>query len=397
MMFAVRITPGKIVFRGSARKGPETSGQTHHAARCPFRMFVTRMVFIATVLLAPCVFAAEDSAAENTATTWLDLGLNLPEDFPTDAIPLFEGLNAAQGTWAFDGQQAGGDAAATLQGSVKVVGVPQGMLPMWRLLWSWPADDPELAIMHIIDAGPRKDGFDLMLTQIGPIPDPESKTPQPGIVPVVFLGTWDSQTRTLTWVEGAPVPGAPRQSSADDSLITKPKRSFEMVVGVDGRITIRNAKHMSTGQLLSARAGKRTADAAAQPEMLTGRHTFERVAEIVDPRIKPWLPPQATEISLFSEGGGHFARYRVGEQDFLAFVDQLWETGKDESAHEREAMSGEGEPAKADQMARRFGQLQWEPLENAVIYYSPSKSNGAMTTYYYDRKAGIAYHDRGYW
>lgn len=34
MMFAVRITPGKIVFRGSARRGPETSGQTHHAARC---------------------------------------------------------------------------------------------------------------------------------------------------------------------------------------------------------------------------------------------------------------------------------------------------------------------------------------------------------------------------
>lgn len=359
-------------------------------------MFVTRMVFIATVLLAPCVSVAEDSAAENTATTWLDLGLNLPEDFPTDAISLFEGLNAAQGTWAFAGQRAGGDAAAPLQGSVKVVGVPQGMLPMWRLLWSWPADDPGLAIMHIIGAGPRKDGFDLMLTQIGPIPDPESKTPQPGIVPVIFQGRWDSQTRTLAWVEGAPA-GVPRQSSADDSLITKPKRSFEMVVGDDGRITIRNGKHMSDGQLLAARAGRRTADAPAQPEMLTGRHSFERVAEIADPRIKPWLPPQATEIALVSERGGHFARYKVGEREFLAFVDQLWEAGKDESAHEREAMSGEREPAKADQMVRRFGNLKWEPLENAVIYYSPSKSNGAMTTYYYDRKVGIAYHDRGYW
>ncbi len=383
-------------------------------------MFVTRMVFVATVLLAPSVSAADkqplvgidaefadegrvtttaakDSTAENTATTWLDLGLNLPEGFPTDAISLFEGLNAARGTWAFEGQRAGRDAAATLRGSVKVVGVPQGMLPMWRLQWSWPADDPELAVMHIIGAGPRKDGFDLMLTQIGPIPNPASKTPQPGIVPVIFQGTWDSQTRTLAWVEGAPVPGVPRLSSADEPLVAKPKRSFEMVVGVDGRITIHNGKHMSDGQLLAARAGRRTADAAAQPEMLTGRHSFERVAEIVDSRIKPWLPPQATEISLFSEAGGHFARYKVGEKDFLAFVDQLWEAGKDESAHEREAMSGEAEPAKADRMVRRFGNLKWEPLENAVIYYSPSKSNGAMTTYYYDRKAGIAYHDRGYW
>ena len=35
--------------------------------------------------------------------------------------------------------------------------------------------------------------------------------------------------------------------------------------------------------------------------------------------------------------------------------------------------------------------------DKAVVYYSPSKGSGAMTTYYYDRKAGIAYHDTGYW
>ncbi|MFT5107795.1 MAG: hypothetical protein ACI9UA_003429, partial [Pseudoalteromonas tetraodonis] len=27
----------------------------------------------------------------------------------------------------------------------------------------------------------------------------------------------------------------------------------------------------------------------------------------------------------------------------------------------------------------------------------PSKASGAMTTYYFDREAGIAYHDTAYW
>ena len=46
---------------------------------------------------------------------------------------------------------------------------------------------------------------------------------------------------------------------------------------------------------------------------------------------------------------------------------------------------------------RGFQMVGWEPLENATTYYSPSKGSGAMTTYYYDKKAGIAYHDAGYW
>jgi hypothetical protein len=60
-------------------------------------------------------------------------------------------------------------------------------------------------------------------------------------------------------------------------------------------------------------------------------------------------------------------------------------------------MSGEGGPAKRENMVRRFESLGWEPLENAIIFYSPSEPNGAMTTYYFDSEAGSVYHDRGYW
>ena len=81
----------------------------------------------------------------------------------------------------------------------------------------------------------------------------------------------------------------------------------------------------------------------------------------------------------------------------MKFLDQLWEAKKDSSAHKRELMSGEGEPTKQREMARFSKMVEWEPLENATTYYSPSKGSGAMTTYYYDKKAGIAYHDAGYW
>ncbi|MFT4550332.1 MAG: hypothetical protein ACI9MB_004309 [Verrucomicrobiales bacterium] len=103
-------------------------------------------------------------------------------------------------------------------------------------------------------------------------------------------------------------------------------------------------------------------------------------ADVTDPRVTRCLPPGAGDIVLRSERGGHFARYMVSEKDFHHFLDGLWETNKDSSAHRREQMHGEG-----------------ETVENAVQYYGPSKASGAMTTYYFDREAGIAYHDTAYW
>ncbi len=60
-------------------------------------------------------------------------------------------------------------------------------------------------------------------------------------------------------------------------------------------------------------------------------------------------------------------------------------------------MSGEGEPPNQERFAKRFERFGWQLLEKAITYYGPSKPSGAMTTYYYDRDAGIAYHDTGYW
>jgi hypothetical protein len=357
---------------------------------------ITALTMFAVALFFTSWHAAAQSPPPKTATTWQDLGFNqLPEGFSTDLIPLFEGLNEARGTWSFEGEMAVDDAAATLKGSLHIMGNPKsGMLPIWQMAWGWPADDPGHSIMHIIGAGPRKGGFDLMLTRIGPVKTPEADKAKPAILPTIFKGTWNLENRTLTWTERGSPAGLPGQAAEEDPL--KPKQSFDMVVAADGKISIRNSKHMPQGQMVLAKAIVRTGEAPEEPVTLTGEHRFKTAAEVLDRRIKPWLPPQATEISLLSERNGHYARYKVEEDHFMKFLDGLWEADKGSSAHKR-GEKGEGEPGNPKGIAKRLKTVGQEPLGNFRVYFSPSKRSAAMTTYYYDRETGIAYHDRGYW
>lgn len=358
---------------------------------------ITTLTTFAVALLFTSWQAVAQSPPTKTATTWQDLGFNqLPEGFSTEMIPLFEGLNEARGTWSFEGEMAGNDETAALKGSLQIDGNPRsGMFPSWQLAWSWPADDPGQTLVYNVMAGPRKDGFDLMLIRIGPVKNPGADNAKPKVLPTPFQGTWKSENRTITWTERDLPAGLPGQPTEKDA--SKPKQTFEMAVAEDGKILIRNSKHALPGQMTSGKAIVRTGKASPEPVTLTGEHRFKTASEVLDRRIKPWLPPQATEISLLSERNGHFARYKVEEDHFMKFLNGLWEVDQGRSAHQRDSMSGEGEPASRDGMARRFQTAGWPPLDKAITYYSPSKPSGAITTYYYDREAGIVYHDTGYW
>ncbi len=348
--------------------------------------------FTAAVLCTSMDAIGQIDPPQKDKTTLQDWGFG---ELSKELMPLFKGLNKSRGTWSFTGETTNGQTATPLQGNLSIQGNPKaGMMAMWNMEWSWPADNPEQMIAFIVMAGPGKSGLDLRLVRIGPV-DPKVKKNDPGIRRAMFEGAWDSKNKTITWTESG-LPGQlSGQPKGKDSAIQM--QTFDMVVAVDGKITIQNSKHMLGGQLVSGKANARTGNAPPEPAILTGKHSFKTVAEITDRRIRPCLPPQATEISLVSERGGHFAKYEIAEADFRKFLDQLWEARKDNSAHQRDSMAGEGEPADPKRMARRFKAAGWEPLDNAITYYSPSKPSGAMTTYYYDRKAGIAYHDRGYW
>ena len=363
--------------------------------------FASPVIAALSILAVAGLSSSEQAVAQppptKPATTWQDLGFNqVPEGLSTDLIPLFEGLNEARGTWSFEGETAGDGAAEILKGSLHIQGNPKaGMIPIWQMALGWPTDDPGHSIIFNIMAGPSEGGFDLMLIRMGPVKKPGADEAKPKVLRTAFQGTWNLESRTITWSERDLAAGLPGQAAEDDP--SNPKQSFDMVVAADGKILIRNSKHMPQGQVVSAEAVVRTGEAPAEPVTLTGKHSFKTAAEVSDRRIKPCLPPQAAEISLLSERNGHFARYKVAEADLMTFLDKLWEAKKDSSAHKRDEMHGEGEPASRERMARRFKAAGWEPLDKAVVYYSPSKGSGAMTTYYYDREAGIAYHDTGYW
>jgi len=174
--------------------------------RC--RKSLAALAMCAVAVLFPTCRAVAQSPPSKEATTWQDLGFNqLPEDFSTDEIPLFEGLNNSRGTWSFNGEHTDGEASAPLDGNLQIMGNPKaGMLPFWKMAWFWPADDPGHTIIYNIMAGPREDGFDLMLIRIGPVKIPGADNAKPKVLPTMFQGTWNLGNRTLTWTErGSPV------------------------------------------------------------------------------------------------------------------------------------------------------------------------------------------------
>ena len=170
-----------------------------------------------------------------------------------------------------------------------------------------------------------------------------------------------------------------------------------MFFAANGEITIQNPKNTNGRLDIAGKVATRIGKPLAEEKLAFNKDIrYETYADISEPRVKRCLPPNAVEITLRLERGGHFARYKVSEKDFHNFLTGLWEAEKGNSAHQRGEMHGEGEPASQNESAKRlpFG---WKPLPSAATYYSPSKASGAMTTYYFDKEAGVAYHNTGYW
>ena len=71
------------------------------------------------------------------------------------------------------------------------------------MAWGWPADDPGHMIIYNVMAGPRKDGFDLMLIRIGPVKNPGADTAKPKVLPTPFQGAWNLENREQPYSDGA--------------------------------------------------------------------------------------------------------------------------------------------------------------------------------------------------
>ena len=135
-------------------------------------------MFICTVV--PSRQAAAQTLQSQVSADWKALGWTLPESFSPDQIALFKGLNAASGTWSFEAETVDGDTVTALMGNLVTTGSSQGgMASAWNLIWFWPAENPQHAIVENVVAMPEKnERFGLMLIRFGPVKYSEAQLKQ---------------------------------------------------------------------------------------------------------------------------------------------------------------------------------------------------------------------------
>ena len=382
-----------------------------------------QLIAIATMFLCSAALlpswrqAVAQTPESQVSAEWKALGWTLPKSFSPDQIALFKGLNAARGTWSFEAETVDGDTTTAQTGKLVITGGSQGgMASTWNLIWSWPVENPQHAIVENIVAMPeyQNQQFGLMLVRFGPVNYSEAQLEQkPKVLPTILMGQWDTEKQTVSWTPRA------RRGKQGNKAATKedvPAPAFEMVVARDGKISIQNSKNLPTGQISMGGATARTGEAPQkpeEPEFLTGMHRFQKGSEISDPRIMRYLPAEATDIRLISDRNGHMAHYRISAEAFDKFLARVWERYRKERAAEpkrwvdysEESITAalKGSPVGRYEPRVRSTEIifdkpiVWEPLENATNYEGPRRRSAAGATYYFDRETGIACHEAGYW
>ena len=375
-------------------------------------------MFLCTAALLPSSRQAVAQTPESQVSAdWQALGWTLPKNFSPDQIALFKGLNAARGTWSFKAETVDGETTTALSGNLVTTGGSQGgMASAWNLIWSWPAENPQHAIVENIVAMPeyKNQQFGLMLVRFGPVKYSAAQLKQkPRGLPTIFMGQWDAKKQTVSWTPRS-LPG--KQGNQATTQEDAPTPSFKMVVAPTGKISIQNSENLPAGQISTGGATARTGEAPqkpGKPEFLVGIHRFQKGSEISDPRIMRYLPAEATDIRLISDRNGHMAHYRISAEAFDTFLAEVWERYREEhAAHPKSwehyskediAAARKGSPVGRYEPRVRSTEIifdkpiVWKPLENATRYGGPRKRSAAGATYYFDRETGIVCHDAGYW
>ena len=325
--------------------------------------------------------------------TWSDLGFNgFPENLSTDEIEVVESLNRGRGEWTFEMSARDPAKTQSVRGKLEIKGSAKlGMIPGWGLTLNWPIENPENMVHYAWMIAPERDKVEMMLFQIGPVKVGSDGKPTKDAMMKAqrkpFRGIWNSARRTVLWKESELPKGLPLKTKKGESEI-KGKGSFEMILQKTGEITILNHTLASNDTGISGKATARISQTIAEEKLYFNKDIhFASFSDVPEPHIKRFLPPNAVNITLNLQRNGHFANYKVAEEGFINFLNVLW--GKDKWE------KGNGVGKK--EMAKQFQKLGWDPLENAIIYSSPIQPNGAMTHYYFDSKAGIAYENTGYW
>ena len=165
--------------------------------------------------------------------------------------------------------------------------------------------------------------------------------------------------------------------------------------------------------------------------VLFGERRYASADQVTDKKVVYHLPVKATQIQLLQEAAGHYAHYKISEEDFKTHMVMVWERYREEyvKGGGKKWIKHSDKDAEANLMGRNVDQVKymefeeieeyspanqkqkihvvrvpqaiidagWQGLQNAQQYQGPIRTNGGTSTYYYDRDSGYAFQDVGYW
>lgn len=131
-----------------------------------------------------------------------------------------------------------------------------------------------------------------------------------------------------------------------------------------------------------------------------GDFKYASFHDIPDFRSQRYLPEAATEIQMRKHANGYFARYKLSSDEFISFLDELWQKYGEFSAADRGEHHKEGRSFKSvdpESFDRTFADLGWVRPTDAIVYYSPSEADGGGATYYVDADSGLVFQRTEFW
>lgn len=119
---------------------------------------------------------------------------------------------------------------------------------------------------------------------------------------------------------------------------------------------------------------------------------------IDDFRVERYMPPAATDITVFKHysGNGYRARFTISQQDFDAWHGEFWDKYGEYSNMDRAEDDGKA-ASDPDNFHRWFGEFNWSLPTDAVSYRSPGASNGAHYNVEYSPTQQVAFLTSCYW
>ncbi|MFK7821706.1 MAG: hypothetical protein AB8G99_23545 [Planctomycetaceae bacterium] len=129
-----------------------------------------------------------------------------------------------------------------------------------------------------------------------------------------------------------------------------------------------------------------------------GTFHYDDFGAIRDFRVERYMPPPATDITVFKQygGNGYRARFTVSQEDFEAWHSEFWARHGEQSNRPRPSNDGQT-ASDPDDFKQWCGKFNRSLPSDSVKYQSPVAGNGAHYTIDYSPSTKLAFLRSCYW